>query len=158
MGVGNKMRVFDYYIFIDCSENLIGYAIITQEKIKELIPKILRFKHYKEAKNRKLYLKNIKKTVKRDNIISAFLKLKIKEVYQNMNIYADILEFIKKHDNCIIFISVDNSQYHSFRKIINIVDAENLVVKQESELKKGTPEYQVSLVLDNLLNIERLKK
>ena len=33
----------------------------------------------------------------------------------------------------------------------------NTIIKQESELKEGTPEYQASLVLDNLLNIERLK-
>ena len=38
-----------------------------------------------------------------------------------------------------------------------IINGENIVVKQESELIYGTPEYIVSLVLDNLLNIERLE-
>ncbi len=78
-------------------------------------------------------------------------------MYKNMEIHLDVLEFLKKHENCIIFISVDNKQYPAFRKMVNIVDGENTIVKQESELIKGTPEYQVSLVLDNLLNIERLK-
>lgn len=152
------MKEFDYYIYIDYSENLIGYSIIERSKLKELLPKISRFKHYKEARNKKLYLQNIKKTIKRDNIKSSFLKFKIKETHKNIDIYTDVLEFIKKHENCIIFISVDNRQYPAFRKMINIVDGGNVVIKQESELIKGTPEYQTSLVLDNLLNIERLRE
>ena len=152
------MKEFDYYIFIDFSENLIGYSIIERSKLKELLPKILRFRHYKDAKNRKLYLKNINKAIKRNNLQIFFLKLKIKGMHKNMEIYLDVLEFLKKHENCIIFISVDNRQYSAFRKMVNIVDGENVIVKQESELIKGTPEYQVSLVLDNMLNIERLRK
>jgi len=151
------MKEFDYYIFVDCSENLIGYSVITKEKLKELIPKIYRFKHYRSAQNKKLYLKNIKKAIKRDNIESSFLKLKIKDMGKNMEIYLDILEFLKKHEKCIVFISVDNRQYPAFRKMINIVDGETMVVKQESELIPGTAEHQASLVLDNLLNIERTK-
>ncbi|MEK6913083.1 MAG: hypothetical protein AABW47_00220 [Nanoarchaeota archaeon] len=152
------MKEFDYYIFVDYSENLIGCSIIEKEKLKELLPKILRFRHYKEAKDRKLYLKNVNKTIKRDNIKSSFLKLKIKSLHKNMEIYLEVLEFLKKHENCIIFVSVDNRQYLAFRKMVNIVDGENVVIKQESELVKRTPEYQASLVLDNLLNIERLKE
>jgi len=152
------MKEFDYYIFIDFSENLIGCSIIENKKLKELLPKIARFRHYRTAGDKKLYLKNIKKTIKRDNIKSSFLKLKIKEMHKNMEIYLDVLEFLKKHENCIIFISVDNSQYLAFRKMINIVDGENIIIKQESELVEGTPEYKASLVLDNLLNIERLKE
>ncbi len=151
------MKKFDYYIFIDYSENLIGYSIIENKKLKELLPKILRFRHYKEARNKKLYLQNVKKTIKREDIESSFLRLKIKEMHKNMDIHIDVLEFLKKHENCIIFISIDNTQYSAFKKMINIIDGENLVVKQESELIRGTPEYQASLVLDNLLNIERLK-
>ncbi len=151
------MKGFDYYIFIDYSENLIGYSITNKDKLKELLPKILRFRHYRDAGNRKQYLRNIKKTFKKDNIKSYFLKLKIKEMRKNMEIYLDVLEFLKTHQNCIIFISVDNSQYPAFRKMINILDKNEVVIKQESELIKGTPEYRTSLVLDNLLNIERLK-
>jgi len=152
------MKKFDYYIFIDYSENLIGYSIIESIKLKELFPKILRFRHYKEVRSRKLYLKHIKKTIKADAIKSSFLKLKIKEMRKNMEIYLDVLEFLKKHENCIILISVDNRQYLAFRKMVNIVDGKNIVIKQESELIKGTPEYQGSLVLDNILNIKRLMK
>ena len=152
------MKEFDYYIFIDFSENLIGYSIIENNKLKELLPKILRFRHYKDAKNRKLYLKNANNTIKRDNLQSSFLKLKIKGMHKNMEIYLDVLEFLKKHENCIIFISIDNRQYSAFEKMVNIVDGKKVIVKQESELIKGTPEYQVSLVLDNILNIERLRK
>ena len=151
-----EKKEFDYYIYIDCSEKLIGYSIVESKKLKELLPKISRFRHYRTAKNRKLYLKYIKKTIERDNIRSSFLKLKIKEIHRNIEIYSDILEFLKKHDNCLIFISVDNSQYIAFRKMVDVVDGENIVVRQESELKEGTIEYQASLVLDNLLNIERL--
>ena len=152
------MKEFDYYIFIDFSENLIGYSIIENNKLKELLPKILRFRHYKDAKNRKLYFKNANNTIKRDNPQSSFLKLKIKGMHKNMEIYLDVLEFLKKHENCIIFISIDNRQYSAFKKMVNIVDGKKVIVKQESELIKGTPEYQVSLVLDNILNIERLRK
>ena len=132
------MKEFDYYIFIDFSENLIGYNIIEKQKLKELLPKILRFRHYKEVGNKKLYLKNIRRTIKKENIKSLLLKVEIK--------------------NCIIFISVDNRQYSAFRKMVDIVDGKNVIVKQESELVKGTPEYQASLVLDNMLNAVRLKE
>ncbi len=152
------MKKFDYYIFIDFSENLIGYSIIEDCKIKELLPKITRFKHYREVRKRKLYLKNINKTIKRDNLKSYFLKFGIKSMNKNAEVYVDILEFLKKHDNCIIFISVDDRQYNAFNRLVGFVDGKNVLVKKESQLVKGTPEYKVSLVLDNLLNIERLRK
>ena len=149
---------FDYYIYIDYSENLIGYSIIEKDKIKELLPKISRFRHYRASKNRKLYLKNAWKTIKRDNIKLYFLRFKIKEKSKNVGIYLEILEFIKKHDNCFIFISVDNHEYSLFMKMVNLIDGEKTVIKKESELEKKTPEYQMSLVLDTMLNIERLRK
>jgi len=31
------MKEFDYYIFIDYSENLIGYSIIENKKLKNLL-------------------------------------------------------------------------------------------------------------------------
>ncbi|MEK6848522.1 MAG: hypothetical protein AABX65_02735 [Nanoarchaeota archaeon] len=152
------MKEFNYYIFVDYSENLVGYCIIQNEKLKELIPKISRFKHYKSAGNRRLYLKNVKNTIKREKIEDYFLKLKINEVRKNIEIYLDILEFLKKNTSCIIFVSVDNRQYNTFRKMVAIACGENVIIKRESELKVGTNEYQASLVLDNLLNIERLKE
>ena len=153
-----KFKLFDYYIFIDFSENLIGYNIINYEKMIELLPKISRFSHYKNLRHKKEYLKSIKSRIEKEKILSYFLKHKIKELYKNTDIYTDVLEFIKKNDNCIIFISIDNRQYKAFNKLVGFVDGKKVIVKKESELVKGTPEYQTSLVLDNLLNIERNKQ
>ena len=152
------MKEFDYYIFIDYSENLIGYNIISKDKVKELLPKISKFAHYKKLKHKSSYIHPIKKIIEKNRILDFFTKHKIREMRQNLEIYSEVLEFLKKHDNCIIFISIDNHEYSNFQKLVKIIDGEKTVIKQESELIIGTPEYQVSLVLDSLLNIERLKK
>ncbi len=151
------MKEFDYYIFIDYSENLLGYIIIERARIKDLLPKIFRFRHYRDAGDRKLYLKNVKQTFKRENLLSYFIKHKIREIRQNMEIFLDVGEFIKNHSNCLIFASIDNKQYNNFQNFVKIVDGDNIKIIKESELKVGTIEYQISLILDNLLNIERLK-
>jgi len=152
------VKEFDYYIFIDYSENLIGYSIIEREKLKELIPKISKFSNYRELKHRKSYLHSIKSRIKKERVLSYFVKHKIRGLYRNAEIYTDVLDFINKHDNCIIFISIDNRQYKAFNKLVGFVDGKKIVVKKESELIKGTPEYKASLILDSLLNIERLKQ
>ncbi len=149
---------YDYYIFLDYSENLIGYNIIEQKKIIELLPKILRFEHYKGRKNRKIYLKHISDTIKREKIKSFFERTKIEESRKNVELFTEILEFIKNHKNCIIFLSVDDYQFKKLSKLLYLVDGKNTEIKKESQLKKGTPEYQVSLVIDNLLNIERRRQ
>lgn len=149
---------YDYYIFLDYSENLVGYNIIKQKKINELLPKILRFEHYKNRRHRKIYLKHINNTIKREKIKSYFEKIKIEKSTKNIDLFIEILEFIKKYDNCIIFLSIDNFQFKKLKKLISLVDTKNTEIKKESELKKGTPEYQTSLVIDNLLNIERRKQ
>ena len=152
------MMEFDYYIYIDYSDNLIGYDILEKIKIKDLLSKISRFRHYKSSKKRKLYLKNVNQTIKREKIKDYFLKIKIKNKRNSLEIYSDVLEFLKKHDNCLIFISVDDNQFRNFKKLIGIIDGKKIKVIKESELRKGTMEYQISLVLDNLLNIERRNK
>ncbi len=152
-----RKKEFDYYIYIDYSENLIGYTIIEKDKVKDLLLKISRFRHYRGSKNRKVYLKHINNTVKREKICSYFVKFKIKKMHENIEIYTDVLDFIKKHERCVIFISIDNKQYSKFRKLVHIVDGEKTKVVKESELKRGTAEYQMSLVIDNMLNIERRK-
>ena len=155
MSIEKQKRIIDYYIFIDYSESLIGYLIIEYPKIKDLLPKISRLRHYRESKKRKLYLKNVKQSFKTDNIKNYFLKFKIKSKAESIEIYSDVLEFLKRHDNCLIFISVDDNQFKNFKKLVEIIDCKFTKIVKESELKKGTPEYQISLVLDNLLNIER---
>ena len=151
------MNEFDYYIFVDYSVNLIGYLIIENKKLKELLPKISKFAHYKDLKHKSLYIHAIKKIIEKESILSYFIKYKIREMRQNMEIYLDVLAFLKQYDNCIIFVSVDNHEYPNFRKLVRVADGQKTVVKKESEIIKGTPEYRASLVLDTLLNIERLK-
>lgn len=150
-------KQFDYYIFIDYSENFLGYFIIEKEKIGEFLPKISKFAHYRELKHKPAYLHSIKKVINKNKVLSYPLKVKIKKTTGTLEIYSDILEFLKNHDNCLIFISVDNQQYSNFEKLISIIDGTNTKVVRESELKRDTFEYRISLVLDTLLNIERLK-
>lgn len=152
------MKEFDYYIFIDYSEDLIGYSIIENKRLKELLPKISKFAHYKELKHKSAYLHSIKKIITKNKVLDFFTKYKIREMRQNMEIYLDVLAFLKQHDNCIIFVSIDNHEYPNFKKFVKIIEVSKTVVKKESQLIKGTPEYQTSLVLDTLLNIERLNR
>jgi len=150
-------REFDYYIFIDYSEDYLGYSIIEGHKLKEIIPKITKFAHYKELKHKASYLKSIKAVIEKNEIRQFFCKLKIRKTSETPEIYSDILEFLNIYSNCLIFISVDNKQYLNFEKIVKIIDGENTKVIKESELKKDSLEYRVSLVLDTMLNLARLK-
>jgi hypothetical protein len=150
-------KEFDYYIFIDYSEDFLGYLIIERDKIREFIPKISRFAHYNELKHKKAYLKSIRKIVDKNKVCSHFCRLKIRKTQATPEIYSDIIEFLKAHDNCLIFISVDNKQFINFKKLVTIVDGKNIKVVKESELKIDTPEYRISLVLDTLLNLARVK-
>jgi len=150
-------KQFDYYVFIDYSDNFLGYLIVENNKISEFLPKISKFSHYKELKHKHAYLRSIKKIIEKNDILSYPLKTKIRKTTDTPEIYSDILEFLKKHNNCLIFVSVDNKQYSNFERLVKIIDGTNNKVVRESELKKGTFEYKISLVLDTLLNIERLK-
>ena len=150
-------KEFDYYIFIDYSVDYLGYLIIEREKIKELLPKISKFKHYRDVKKKKAYLNSIRKVVSKNNIRNYLYKVKIRKTEATPEIYADILDFLKKHENCLIFICVDDKQFRNFDKIVHIIDGEKTKVIKEGKLKKYTPEYQINLVLDTLLNLVRIK-
>ena len=150
------MKEFDYYIFIDYSVNIIGYSIIERRKLLELIPKISKFSHYKELKHKSSYIHSIKAIIEKNKVKDFFIKHKFKAMRQNMDIYLEVFDFIKKHQNCIIFVSIDDHEYPNFEKFVKIVDGSKTIVKPESKLIKNTPEYRASLVLDTLLNIERL--
>jgi hypothetical protein len=152
------MYQFDYYIFLDYSENLIGYSIIEKSNIKELLPLISKLKHYRKIKHKKLYLNAVQRIFKSNKIIDLILKIKIKSLNQNVEIFADITYFIKKHDNCIIFVSIDNNQYVSFCKLVQIIKTQNFKIVKESDLKKDSIEYKLSLIIDNLLNLKRTRK
>ena len=84
--INMEKKEFDYYIYIDYSENIIGYAIIEYSKIKILLPKISRFRHYKEAKDRKQYIKNVNKTFKRERLLDYFAKTKARKTKENLEI------------------------------------------------------------------------
>jgi len=150
-------REFDYYIFIDYSESLIGYCIIEKDKVKGLLPRISKFSHYNSLRHKLSYIQAIKKVIEKSDVLSYFLKVKIRKMIETPGIYSDIVDFLSKHDNCLIFVSIDNKQLRNFLKLVKMTDGRNIKVVRESELKKGTKEYRMSLVLDTLLNIERLK-
>jgi hypothetical protein len=151
-------KEFDYYIYIDFSENLIGYNIIEKSKIRELIPRISKLKHYKTLKHKSEYLNSMKKLFKRNNIGSYLVKAKILNMRENIILFSEVLDFIKKHSSCIIFISVDDFQFRSFKKLIGVLDENNTEVVKESKLQKGTTEYRMSLIIDTQLNIVRRKE
>jgi hypothetical protein len=151
-------KEFDYYLFIDYSESYLGYMIIEKQMLKEFLPKISRFSHYKEVKHKKEYIKSIKRIIEINQILRYPLKVKIRKTLETPELYSDILEFIKVHDNCLIFISVDDKQYSNFERLVKIIDGKNIKIVKESGLKEDSFEYKLSLVLDTLLNIERLRQ
>lgn len=152
------MKEFDYYIFIDYSENILGYMIIEESKVKELSQKISKFAHYRELKHKSTYIHSIKKRIEKDRLNQYLSKLKIKKIVDCPEIYADIAIFLKNHDNCIIFVSIDDKQYSNFERFVNAFNSKSIKVVKESQLKQNSIEYRISLVLDTLLNIERLKE
>ncbi|MBI2541248.1 hypothetical protein HYV80_00870 [Candidatus Woesearchaeota archaeon] len=158
MEISKKWKI-DYYIYIDYSHDLIGYNIIENKNIGLLLTKISKFEHYKKVRHVRTYLIKIKKIVKKDEISGLLHKQKIRYLKDNISIFVEVIEFVKKHDNCAIFLSVDNNQYAAFTKLIELVPhKEHLVLVRESDLKKGSVEYKLSLIIDNMLVIERMSK
>lgn len=153
-----KRKEFDYYIFIDFSENLIGYNVIEKSKVRDILLKIGKLKHYKKLKHKREYLNAMKKLFAREKIDSYLMKMKIKGVRDNVDIFVEVSEFIKSHKKCIIFISVDNFQYKTFRKIVDLIDKNNVEIVRESQLKKDSPEYRLSLIIDTQLNLVRRRQ
>ena len=142
---------------MDYSENLIGYLIIFSEDLVKCIPKITRLKHYREVKKRKLYIKKVKATYKKEKILECFYKKKVREILETPEIFLDIEEFLEKNKDKKIFISIDDRQYPKYHRLVKKNDGENITIVRESKLKKNTPEYRINLVLDTWLNIKRLK-
>lgn len=149
----------DYYIYLDYSGELVGYNIIEKEKVDLILPKIVKFRHYKEERHKKIYLYKIKREIKNSNLTSLLLKQKIKHLKDNLILFAEIIEFIKKYDNCLIFISVDNNQFNAFIRLLNLIShKEHITVVKESDLKRNSIEHRLSLIIDTMLNIERMSK
>ena len=155
----SKKPVIDYYIFIDYSSDLIGYNIIQKEKIAEILPKIVKLGHYKEERHRRTYLAKIKKSIGKSDLMPLLYKQKIVHMKDNILIFLEAIEFIKNNDNCAIFLSVDNNQFNAFTKLLDMIPhKKHLTIVKESSLKIGSIEYRLSLIIDNMLVIERMRK
>lgn len=156
----NKEKIIiDYYIYLDYSETLVGYIIIQKENVEEILPKISKLHHYKDIKNKKSYIQSIKKIFDKNKIEQYLLKCKIKGLKDNLSMFVEILDFVKNHDNCKIFASIDNNQFIAFTRLLEMIShKEHIIVVKESDLKKGSAEYKLSLIIDSKLNIERLSK
>lgn len=148
-----KKEEFDYYIFMDYSENLVGYCIIPKEKIQELLPKISKLKHYRSLRHKNQYLHSLKKVFEKEKILDILLKHKITELRQNIEICSEIFDFCGKSSNSTLFISVDDRQYRGFMRIASIIDGKRFKIIREGQLKKDSIEYKLSLIIDTLLNL-----
>ena len=154
-----KRENIDYYIYIDYSADLIGYNIIEKKKINLILPKIAKFRHYKEERHKKIYLLKMKREIKSSDLISLILKQKIKHIKDNILVFLEVIEFVKKNDNCLIFLSVDNNQFKAFTKLLDMIPHKShITVVKESELKRKSLEHKLSLVIDTILNLERMSK
>jgi len=149
---------FDYYVFIDYSENLIGYIIVDKNKLKELLPKIAKLKHYTKLKYKRPYLNSMKKLFRRNKILEFIEEHRITELRQNVEICSEIFKFCKDHSESKIFISVDDRQYNGFMRLAKILDVRRFTIVKEGSLKKGSEEYKINLIIDTLLNLRRRKQ
>ena len=150
-------RGFDYYIFIDYSEDIIGYIALDKQNIKNCLCKINKLKHYKELKHKREYLKSIKKVFQKDNILECLDKHRITELRHNIELCSEVFDLCKNRPKSNIFISIDDRQYKGFMKLINILDEKRFTIVKECKLKKNSEEYKLSLIIDTLLNIKRVK-
>ena len=132
-----KKKDFDYYIFIDYSENLIGYIFIEKEQIQNCISKISKLKHYKELKQKDLYLKSMKKLFNKNEILECLCGHRISELRQNIELCSEVFEFCKSKSESKIFISIDDRQYKGFIKLIEIIDGKRFTIVKEGKLKKN---------------------
>ncbi len=148
-------REYDHYIFIDYSDKLIGYNIIERRGVSELLPKVVKLRHYRNLKHKREYLRAMKKLFVREKIDSLILKSRIFSIRDNLELFTEVLEFVKKNERCVIFVSVDDFQFKHFKRLLNVIDGKNTDIVQESKLKKGTPEHRMSLIIDTKLNIMR---
>lgn len=87
---------FEYYIFIDYSEDFLGYLIISQKKISEALKNTLKFAHYRHVKNKRAYLKSIRDRTNNQNLRQYFIT-KVRKTSENFEIYNDILAFLKEN-------------------------------------------------------------
>ena len=154
----NKEKgAFEYHIYLDYSERLVGYTIVQREKIQDLLPLITKLHHYKDIKYKKAYIQSVKKVIEKNRIADYLLKFQIKELKDNLSMFVEILDFVKKREGSKIFISIDDNQLIAFSRLLGMMHL-NVAAVKESGLKKGSVEYKLSLIIDTMLNIERVSK
>jgi len=153
-----KKKEVDYYVHLDYSERLVGYIIIENSRVPDILHKITKFHHYKDIKYRKAYIQSIKNVFNKNKIKEYLLKYKIVDLKDNLSVFVDVIDFINKNHHRKIFVSIDDNQFDAFSKLVNIVYKENITIVKESNLKKGSVEYRISLIIDTMLNIGRLSK
>ena len=152
------MAKFDYYLFLDYSEELIGHIIISGNKVDFILPRISKFKHYKELNNKLAYLHSIKKVINSNKLVELIYEVKILPLRKSIELFSRILSFLHQNSGKRIFMSIDNNQFKSFSMVVKeFINNKNLKIVKEGELRKDTPEHKMSLVIDTLLNIERRK-
>lgn len=157
-----KKEEFDYYIFVDYSENLIGYIIIKKEELKNCLPWIHKLKHYHHLKFRDIYLKTIKTIFEKNDVPECFCKHRITELRHNVELCSEVFEFCKNHLEKRIFISIDDRQYKGFMNFINInkdiLNKKRFTIVKEGELRLHSIEYKLNLIIDSLLNLKRTRQ
>ncbi len=100
----------------------------------------------------------MKKLFDKSDILNTILRHKITELRQNIEVCSEIFDFCKKKTESKIFISVDDRQYKGFMKIASIIDGKRFKIVKEGQLKNGSEEYQMSLIIDTLLNLKRTRQ
>ena len=150
-------KEFDYYIFIDYSEELVGYIIVDKINIKNCLEKSSKLKHYSELRQKDLYLKSMKKLFDKNQLLNCLNKYRIAELRYSMEVCSEVLEFCNKKCESRIFISIDDRQYKGFMKILRALDGKRFTVSKEGKLKRNSKEHQLSLIIDTLLNLKRTK-
>lgn len=149
---------FDYYIFIDYSECLIGYIIVAKEKVNNLLLKISKLKHYKGLKHKIEYLNAAKNLFDKKSILGDLSQHRITELRKNIELCSEVFDFCKNFNKSKIFISIDDRQYKGFMKLSSFVDGTRLKIIKEGQLKKNSVEYRLNLIIDTLLNLKRTRQ
>ena len=115
----------------------------------------LYIRHYKEVNQKSSYLKALKISLEKNQLRVLLHSYKIKKMIHTLEIYADIADFVFTHKEARIFISLDDNQTSNFERLVRDIDGERVLIVTEGNLKKDSIEYKLSLIIDNLLNIER---
>jgi hypothetical protein len=100
----------------------------------------------------------MKNLFEKNNLLNYLSKYRISELRQNVEICSEIFDFCINLNQSKIFVSVDDRQYKGFMKLASIIDGKRFKIIKEGQLKKGSLEYQMNLIIDTLLNLKRTRQ